>query len=250
MLRAEAASGQPQAGAAADAADGDRGARAEAAHDASRRRGTRSSPICCGTWRSTGRTRCGRRTSPTSRSGAASSTWWRSSTGRAGRCWPGGCRTRWTCRSAYRRSRRRWRASASRRSSTPTRAASSPAPAFTGVLAARRHPHLDGRARPLDGQRVHRAAVALAQVRGHLSQGLCRRPRSAQPGSHRGSAFYNGRARIRRWPTERRWRCGAKASPARLADKAVDMTLRLDNAGASPTCPQPQQQQQTALIAA
>jgi len=39
--------------------------------------------------------------------------------------------------------------------------------AFTGTLAAgsRRHPHLHGRARPLDGQRVHRAAVALALLR-------------------------------------------------------------------------------------
>ena len=91
---------QPQAGAAADAADGDRGAGAEAADDASRRRGTRSIRICCATWRSTGRTRSGRPTSPTSRSGAASSTWSRSWTGRAGRCWRGGCRTRWTWRSA------------------------------------------------------------------------------------------------------------------------------------------------------
>jgi hypothetical protein len=33
-------------------------------------------------------------------------------------------------------------------------------------------------------------------------------------------------------------------------DKAVDMTLRLDNATALSTCPQAQQQQQTALIAA
>ena len=49
--------------------------------------------------------------------------------------------------------------------------------AFTGALAARRHQDLDGRPRPLDGQRLHRAAVALAQARGHLSQGLCRRPR-------------------------------------------------------------------------
>ena len=40
----------------------------------------------------------------------------------------GGCRTRWTCRSAWPRSRRRWLGTASRRSSTPTRAASSPAP--------------------------------------------------------------------------------------------------------------------------
>jgi hypothetical protein len=43
-------------------------------------------------------------------------------------CWLGVCQTRWMCRSACRRSRRRWRASAGRRSSTPTRAASSRAP--------------------------------------------------------------------------------------------------------------------------
>jgi putative transposase len=35
----------------------------------------RSSPTCCGTWRSSGRTRSGARTSPTCRCGAASSTW-------------------------------------------------------------------------------------------------------------------------------------------------------------------------------
>ena len=39
----------------------------------------------------------------------------------------GGCRTRWTRGSAQRRWRRPWRATARRRSSTPTRAASSPA---------------------------------------------------------------------------------------------------------------------------
>jgi putative transposase len=43
------------------------------------------------------------------------------------RCWRGGCRTRWTSRSALRRWRTRWLASAGRKSSTPTRAANSPA---------------------------------------------------------------------------------------------------------------------------
>lgn len=33
-------------------------------------------------------------------------------------------------------------------------------------------------------------------------------------------------------------------------DGAVDMTLRLGNAAALPICPQPQQQQKTALFAA
>ena len=37
------------------------------------------------------------------------------------------------------------------------------------------------------------------------------------------------------------WREGISGG---LGNMAVDMTLRLDNAGALPTCPQPQQQQQ------
>ncbi|MBK8212045.1 MAG: transposase [Rhodospirillales bacterium] len=41
----------------------------------SQHRGTRSSRTCCGISRSTGRTRCGRRTSPTSRSAAAFCIW-------------------------------------------------------------------------------------------------------------------------------------------------------------------------------
>jgi hypothetical protein len=53
---------------------------------ARRRQGTRSTPICCGTSPSTGPIRYGRRTSPTSRCAAASSIWWRSSTGSAARC--------------------------------------------------------------------------------------------------------------------------------------------------------------------
>ena len=40
------------------------------------------------------------------------------------------------------------------------------------------------------------------------------------------------------------------AAVGAFGDKAVDMTLRLDNARALPTCPQPQQLQQTALIVA
>ena len=39
-----------------------------------------------------------------------------------------------------------------------------------------RHPHFDGRAAPLARQCLRRAAVALAQIRGGPSQGLCRGP--------------------------------------------------------------------------
>ena len=42
------------------------------------------------------------------------------------------------------------------------------------------------------------------------------------------------------------WRAGATGD---LPGNAVDMTLRLDDAGASPTCPQRQQQQQSILVA-
>jgi len=41
-----------------------------------------------------------------------------------------------------------------------------------------------------------------------------------------------------------------QAIPKAFGPRLVDMTLRLDNAAALPTCPQPQQQQQTALFAA
>ena len=119
---------EPQARAAADAADGHRRAGAEAADDASRRRATRSSRISCATWRSTGRTRCGRRHHLRADRRAAFSTSSRSWTGRAGRCSPGGCRTRWTCRSASEALEEALaRFGEARRSSTPTRAASSPA---------------------------------------------------------------------------------------------------------------------------
>ena len=57
----------------------------------------------------------------------------------------------------------------------------------------RRHPDLHGRPRPLDGQRLHRTAVAVAEVRGRLSEGLRRRPR----GAHR----YYLVDRLLQWPT-------------------------------------------------
>ena len=48
--------------------------------------GTRFTPICCAGCPWSGRTRCGARTSPTSGGRAASSTWWRSSTGTRAEC--------------------------------------------------------------------------------------------------------------------------------------------------------------------
>src|SRR5271169_2212146 len=75
---------------------------------------TRSTLTCCAGCRSPRRTMCGRPTSPTFRWPAASCIWWLSSTGRAARCWPGGCRTRWTAHFASRPWRRLYKNTANR----------------------------------------------------------------------------------------------------------------------------------------
>src|SRR6201988_5100252 len=96
--------------------------------------------------------------------------------------------------------------------------------AFTDARCGRR-PHLDGRAWSVDGQRVHRAAVAFLEVRGHLPQGLCRRPRGARrdrcvdcvlqppppaPGARQPAA--NGGLACGRHRCARRHRCGHDAA--------------------------------------
>ena len=118
---------RPSAREDADAADGDRGALSPSAHDQAGAGPQDLSRICCAASRSRGRTRCGRWTSPTSRWRAASSISPSCSTGSAVACCRGGCRSRWRRRSASRRWRMPWLVTASRRSSTPTRARSSPA---------------------------------------------------------------------------------------------------------------------------
>ena len=163
-----------------------------------------------------GRTRSGRPTSPTFRSGAAFSTSSRSWTGRAGRCWRGGCRTPWTSRSASRRWRRRWRGSAGRRSSIPTRAANSPAPPSPACwLAAGIRISMDGRGRWMDNVFIERLWRSLkyedVYLKGYADG------REAKAGIAEWIAFTTIGARIRRWATGRRWRSGATASPARSA---------------------------------
>jgi len=85
--------------------------------------------------------------------------------------------------------------------------------------------------------------LALAQARGRLSQGLRRRTRGACTVSPHGLSSTTPRrphqALANRTPMAV-WREGIGGGSL---DTAVDMTLRLDNAGALPTCPQPQQQQ-------
>ena len=180
MLASGWAAAEPRAHAAADAPHRHRRAWAEAADDQAGAGPQELRRICCATLRSTGRTRCGRRTSPTCRSGGASSTSPRRWTGRAARCLRGGLATRWTHRSASVRSRRRSSAAASPTSSTPIRAAPVHQRRFHRHARQRRGAHRDGRARPVARQRVHRAAVAQPQIRGHLSQGRCRWTRGAR----------------------------------------------------------------------
>ena len=116
--------------------------------------------------------------------------------------------------------------------------------AFTGTLAAAGiRISMDGRGRWMDNVFIERLWRSLKYediyLKGYADG------REARAGIGAWIAFYNAPppapgAR----PTGRRWRSGATASPARSTNTAVDMTLRLDNAGALPTCPQPPQQQQ------
>jgi len=73
--------------------------------------------------------------------------------------------------------------------------------------------------------------------------------REARAGIGAWIVFYNGRrphqALANRTPMAA-WR---ESAHGLLGATAVDMTLRLDNAGALPTCPQPQQQQQHRRVA-
>ena len=126
----------------------------------------------------------------------------------ASRCSGGGCRTRWTFRSVWRRSRRRWRV----RQAGDFQHRSGLA-VHLGRLhrRARRSGRRDlhGWPRKLDGQCVHRAAVAIAQVRGCLSQGLRQRPgRSAWPRSSQArkvsACNIDGLTRSRS-PNRRKW---------------------------------------------
>ena len=96
--------------------------------------GTRSIRICCAAWRSIGRTRCGRWTSPTFRWRAASSTWPPWSTGSAAGSWRGGCRSRWRSSSASRRSRRRSPGTADPEIFNTDQGSQFTSAAFTGLL--------------------------------------------------------------------------------------------------------------------
>ena len=126
-----------------------------------RRPDTRSFPTCCATSRSSGRTRSGRPISPTFRSGAASFTWSRS--------WIGASRAvlAWRlsntmdvsfCVSALEEALARFGKPEIFNTDQGSQFTSADSPACW------RRPgcDLDGWPRPMDGQHLHRAAVALA----------------------------------------------------------------------------------------
>jgi putative transposase len=124
--------------------------------------------------------------------------------------------------------------------------------AFTGTLAAAGvRISMDGRGRWMDNVFIERLWRSLKHEDIYLKGYADGREAKAGIGSW--FAFYNLRrphqALANRTPMAV-WRDGVTGA---LGNTAVDMTLvlrtRLDNAGALPTCPQPPQQQQEALIA-
>jgi putative transposase len=115
--------------------------------------------------------------------------------------------------------------------------------AFTGTLAASGiRISMDGRGRWMDNVFIERLWRSLkyedVYLKGYADG------REARAGIGAWIAFYNTRrphsALAHRTPMAV-WR---EAVAGELGKTAVDMTLRLDNAGALPTCPQSQQQQQ------
>jgi len=120
--------------------------------------------------------------------------------------------------------------------------------AFTGVLmAAGVRISMDGRGRWMDNVFIERLWRSLKHEDIYLKGYVDGREAHAGIGSW--IAFYHGRrphqALASRTPMAV-WREGINGGYGKLA---VDMTLRLDNAGALPTCPQQQQQQQQRVAA-
>ncbi len=120
--------------------------------------------------------------------------------------------------------------------------------AFTGRLeAAGIRITMDGRGRWLDNVFVERLWRSLKYEEVHLK--AYADGREARAGISAWMTFYNRRrphqALGNRTPMAV-WRAGVTGA---LPGNAVDMTLRLDDAGASPTCPQRQQQQPFIVVA-
>ena len=119
---------------------------------------------------------------------------------------------------------------------------------FTGRLdAAGIRISMDGRGRWLDNVFIERLWRSLKYEEVHLK--AYADGREARAGITAWMIFYNTRRphqALRDQTPMAVWRAGVTGA---LPGNAVDMTLRLDDAGASPTCPQRQQQQQSILVA-
>jgi putative transposase len=106
---------------------------------------------------------------------------------------------------------------------------------------------MDGRDRCMDNVFIERLRRSLKHeevyLKGYADGG------EARAGIASWIAFYNDRRPHRALGKRTPMAAWRKGTAGARADKAVDMTLRLDNAIALPTCPQLQQQQQQALIA-
>jgi hypothetical protein len=102
--------------------------------------------------------------------------------------------------------RRRWRASARRRSSTQTRAANSPGM----LIAAGVRLSMDGRGRWMDNVFIERLGRSLKHEDIYL-KGYADGHEAHTAALRRGLRFTIPGAHIRRLATGRRWRCGAKA---------------------------------------
>jgi putative transposase len=119
--------------------------------------------------------------------------------------------------------------------------------AFTGRLAAAGVKiSMDGRGRWMDNVFIERLWRSLKYediyLKGYADG------REVRAGIAEWIAFYNGRRPHQALGNRTPMAVWREAVTGALGDTAVDMTLRLDNADALPTCPQPPQQQQ-ALVA-
>jgi putative transposase len=114
--------------------------------------------------------------------------------------------------------------------------------AFTGTLAASGiEISMDGRGRWMDNVFIERLWRSLKcediYLKGYADV------REARAGIGLWMAFYNGRRPHQALGNRTPMAVWRDAVTGALGNTAVDMTLRLDNAGALPTCPQPPQQQ-------
>ncbi|MBH5373156.1 transposase family protein [Bradyrhizobium sp. CNPSo 4016] len=162
--------------------------------------------------------------------------------GRAVRCRPGACRTRWTHRSACPRSKRALARFGRPEIFNTDQGSQFTSAAFTGTLAAAGvRISMDGRDRWMDDVFIERLWRSLKYEdiylkRTSISRGI-RMATRPKPESPDGWSFTISNALIRRWKTARRGRSGAIGA---FGEEAVDMTLLAsEKLGHAARCPHP-----------